>query len=310
MRLIKLFLITSLILYYNFTSNLYGIIKNNIAIKVENQIITNYEIRNKILTSIVLSGKEINQSNIDNFKKQSVSSLIDQKLILKELTKYKIEDDNLQINQYLNSISSNDIKKFKKMFFDNNLDYSLFLEEVKTKLKWQKLIYRIYSDRINIDENFLNNEVLRIVKNQKKIQEFKLSEIEIFLKNDTSDKYLISNVKKEILENGFEKTALKYSVSDTSNNKGSLGWVNSTSLSNQIYEIVSKLSIGSVSEPVIINDTALFLLLENKRETNPVDLNEAELKIKIKNKKTNDLYNLYSKSHLSKLKNNSLIEYQ
>lgn len=310
MRLIKLFLITSLILYYNFTSNLYGIIKNNIAIKVENQIITNYEIRNKILTSIVLSGKEINQSNIDNFKKQSVSSLIDQKLILKELTKYKIEDDNLQINQYLNSISSNDIKKFKKMFFDNNLDYSLFLEEVKTKLKWQKLIYRIYSDRINIDENFLNNEVLRIVKNQKKIQEFKLSEIEIFLKNDTSDKYLISNVKKEILENGFEKTALKYSVSDTSNNKGSLGWVNSTSLSNQIYEIVSKLSIGSVSEPVIINDTALFLLLENKRETNSVDLNEAELKIKIKNKKTNDLYNLYSKSHLSKLKNNSLIEYQ
>jgi len=310
MRLIKLFLITSLILYYNFTSNLYGIIKNNIAIKVENQIITNYEIRNKILTSIVLSGKEINQSNIDNFKKQSVSSLIDQKLILKELTKYKIEDDNLQINQYLNSISSNDIKKFKKMFFDNNLDYSLFLEEVKTKLKWQKLIYRIYSDRINIDENFLNNEVLKIVKNQKKIQEFKLSEIEIFLKNDTSDKYLISNVKKEILENGFEKTALKYSVSDTSNNKGSLGWVNSTSLSNQIYEIVSKLSIGSVSEPVIINDTALFLLLEKKRETNPVDLNEAELKIKIKNKKTNDLYNLYSKSHLSKLKNNSLIEYQ
>ena len=140
MRLIKLFLITSLFLYCNFTSNLYGIIKNNIAIKVENQIITNYEIRNKILTSIVLSGKEINQSNIDNFKKQSVSSLIDQKLILKELTKYKIEDDNLQINQYLNSISSNDIEKFKKIFFDNNLDYSLFLEEVKTKLKWQKLI--------------------------------------------------------------------------------------------------------------------------------------------------------------------------
>ena len=310
MRLIKLFLITSLFLYCNFTSNLYGIIKNNIAIKVENQIITNYEIRNKILTSIVLSGKEINQSNIDNFKKQSVSSLIDQKLILKELTKYKIEDDNLQINQYLNSISSNDIEKFKKIFFDNNLDYSLFLEEVKTKLKWQKLIYRIYSDRINIDENFLNNEVLRIVKNQKKIQEFKLSEIEIFLKNDPSDERLISNIKKEILENGFEKTALIYSVSDTSNNKGSLGWVNSTSLSNQIYEIVSKLSIGSVSEPVIINDTALFLLLENKRETNSVDLNEAELKRKIKNKKTNDLYNLYSKSHLSKLKNNSLIEYQ
>ena len=36
-------------------------IKNNIIIKVENEIITNYEIKNKILTSLVLANKEINQ---------------------------------------------------------------------------------------------------------------------------------------------------------------------------------------------------------------------------------------------------------
>ena len=34
-------------------------------------------------------------------------------------------------------------KKFEK----NNLDFELFLEDVKTQLRWQKLIYQIYSSK-------------------------------------------------------------------------------------------------------------------------------------------------------------------
>ena len=167
MKFLKLIISSLLLLFYIHTNNLYGNIKNEIAIKVENQIITNYEIKNKILTSLVLSKKEINQENINSFKEKSVNSLIDQKLILKELSKYKIQEDKIQINQYLKSISSNDIEKFKKIFIDNNLDFNLFLEEIKTKLKWRKFIYQIYSNRIDLDESFLDKEVAMIIKNQK-----------------------------------------------------------------------------------------------------------------------------------------------
>ena len=38
---------------------------NKIVVKVENEIITNYEIKNKIISSLIVSGQEINQVNID-----------------------------------------------------------------------------------------------------------------------------------------------------------------------------------------------------------------------------------------------------
>ena len=89
-------------------------ITNKIILKVENEIITNYEVKNKILTSLVLAGDEITQENINKLKKQALDSLIQNKLKIIELKKYKIKKNNSQINSYLNSISANDIIKTTK----------------------------------------------------------------------------------------------------------------------------------------------------------------------------------------------------
>ena len=55
-------------------------IQNNIILKVENEIITNYDIKNKILSTLILANKEINQDNINKQKKEAVEALIKFKL--------------------------------------------------------------------------------------------------------------------------------------------------------------------------------------------------------------------------------------
>ena len=92
------------------STNVIASIDNKIIVKVGEEIITSYELKNKILTTLFLSGQEINQSSINNLKKQSLDSLIFDKLKLAELKKYEIETDNFRTNRYLNSISSNNIK--------------------------------------------------------------------------------------------------------------------------------------------------------------------------------------------------------
>ena len=46
-------------------------------------------------------------------------------------------------NSYLN-ISSNNLVGFKNLFKKNNLDFEIFLDEIKTEWQWQKFIYSIY----------------------------------------------------------------------------------------------------------------------------------------------------------------------
>ena len=53
-----------------------------------------------------------------------------------------------------------------------------------------------------------------------------------------------------IEKDGFENTAIKYSISLTAMDGGNLGWVNANSLSDKILNIVNKLKIGDVSEPI------------------------------------------------------------
>ena len=89
-----------------FQNYLFANIDNKIILKVENQIITSYEIKNKILIALILSDSEINQKNINQLKSQAVESLIQLKLKKIELKKFSMEKNDARINGYLNSISS------------------------------------------------------------------------------------------------------------------------------------------------------------------------------------------------------------
>ena len=64
-----------------------------------------------------------------------------------ELKNYDIKDDARQMNSYLNEISENNINSLKDKFIQNQVNYELFIEELKTEFKWQKFIYTIYSKK-------------------------------------------------------------------------------------------------------------------------------------------------------------------
>ena len=285
-------------------------IKNNIIIKVENEIITNYEIKNKILTSLVLANKEINQQNINSLKSQSLEALIQFKLKKIELSKFNLNNDPIRTKDYLNKISSNNIENLKEKFKKNNLNYDLFLDEINTQLKWQGYIFKIYSNKIEIDESIISNELNDIIKNESNIEEYELSEIEILLDEQKSTDQEIDRIKKLIDEKGFEETALSSSSSDSAVNKGYIGWINGKSLSINIYKQIKEMKVGEISKPIFKTNSALFLKLINKKTYKSNNTNLDELKKNLINQRKNELFNLYSKSHLSKLRNTSLIEYK
>ena len=282
---------------------------NKILLKVENEIITNYEVKDKILRTLYLTNQEINQYNINKLKKRSLDSIVQLKIKKIELLKYNLNLDQIQLTNYLNRISNNDILGFQENFIKNRLSYDLFLDEVKTELKWKKLIYEIYSKKISFNEDSINDELEEIIKNNKKIEEVNISEIEIMV-NQQSDKTSIIEIQNDIKEIGFENAALKYSISPSASQKGNLGWLNVETLSNQIYDVIYKMQPGEISEPIKKQNSILFLKINDRRASETNKLNVSELRKNLLNQRKNELFNLYSQSHISKLKNSILIEYK
>ena len=54
----------------------------------------------------------------------------------------------------------------------------------------------------------------------------------------------------------------------------------------------------------------LFLKLVDKRKIQSEKIDLDKYKLRVIAQKRNEMFDLYSKSHLSKLKNNNLVEYQ
>ena len=284
--------------------------ESSIVVKVDNKIITSIEVKNKIIRTLILSGNEVNQKNIDNIKRQTLESLIFNKIKETELEKFDYKISSQRLNSYLNKITENNIKQFKRKFVDYGLDYQLFINEMELELKWQQFIYFKYKNKIEIDENIIKDDLDRIIKSASLNKEVNLSEIEVFQDEKISNDIIISKIMDEIKKNGFENAALKFSVSNTSTQKGNLGWINVNVLSEKISKEISNIKPGQISKPIVQTNSILFLKLNSERNIQTDNLvNKEKIKQSLVQRKQNELFNLYSKSHLSKLKNSYFIQY-
>ena len=72
--------------------------ENFIVAKVGKKIITNLDVKNKLLSTLIIAGEEINQKNIDNLKKETLKSLIALRLKEIELSKFNYKVPRQQIN--------------------------------------------------------------------------------------------------------------------------------------------------------------------------------------------------------------------
>ncbi len=281
-----------------------------IVTKIQNEIITNIDIKNEKKYLIFLNQKlkELNDNKIDEIAK---NSLINEIIKLKELEKYY---DFALEDEFFNSIEKKFLRqnriKNKNEFIDflnkKDLSYDIIKKKLKIEAYWNQLIYKKYKRNVKINKDYLSQSVLKQYKTEDKKYEYNLSEI---LFSETLNEDLSETVKKisnSISKIGFENTANIWSVSSTSKNGGLIGWVNELQISELIKKNIADLKINQISEPIKIKGGYLIIKLNNKREFNEkVDIeNQIDELIR---KETNRQLNAFSNIYYKKLKKGIII---
>ena len=307
----KKYLLLILLIFFFKISYTNASIQNKIIATVNNEIVTSYELKNKIMTFLILNKVEVNQENINNYKNQSLKTLINMKIRKNELVKYNLLNGEIDTSRLIEQQSKKynfTIEEFKKEFLNNNLSYDLYLQEIQLELGWQQLILQLYGNKIIVDEYEIDEELKKIIDNQKEMIEYRLSEIEVQVNDNEKITNLVEEIQNQIIKDGFKNTAIKYSTSSTALEGGEIGWVNSESLSNKMLNAISNMKLKEVSKPMMHNNSILFVKLEEIKKVDALKINSIETKKKIIDQKKNELLNLFSNSHLSKIRNNASIE--
>ena len=282
-------------------------IENKILFKVNNEIITSIDILTEIkyLEKINRDLNKIQKKQVFEIAKKS---LIREKIKEIELKKFfkeiKVEEEflnNLLINRF-KSININSLYDFEKHFLSLDINPGSIKKKISIEIMWNQFIYNKFNQNVKINKEDIKNELLT----KDKQKEYLLSEI-LFTINDNEKLDKKTNLlKKEIDYKGFAQTALKYSISDTSNMGGKLGWVKETIMSSKIKKIIKEIKVNNYTNPIVIPGGFLILKIEDIIEVDSdFDLDSETNKI-IK-EKTNEQLNQLSNIYFNKIKKNIII---
>ncbi len=284
-----------------------------IKYKIDEDIITNYDIYNERDYLIFLRPnlKELSDKEILELSKNSLIREIIKKKELNRIFKNLPNDDLMtdMKSKLINYINVSNESELRNKLIENNLDYNLILEKLKYESLWNELIFKKFSSLVKVNEKNLRSELVKKISNIKKY-EYNLSELLFEVEaNETLDmKY--KKIKEYINAKGFKNATYTFSISNSSNNGGEIGWVKETLLSDELSKIFRKMQKGQLTKPLKYPNGYLLIKINDIRDFKEVIDIEKELKELVQYETRRQL-NQYSILYYKKLKQNTSInEYQ
>ena len=280
----RLFLKIYLILFINIITPNSVLSEVFIIAKVNEEIITNIDVdfEKKYLVSLNPNLSKLDKNRITEYAKDS---LINEKIKKIEIEKnFKIIPNETLLSNVIadiySSIGISSLTEFENYLSQNEVDIQRVKEKIAIEIAWNDLIVRIFNNEIEIDENLMIKELEKI--KEKKVENLLLSEI-IFTINEKKElepKY--ESIKQSINEIGFEETARIYSLSDSKQSGGNLGWIYKNQLSKEITDAINKINIGDFTKPIVTSGGFLILKINDIKTENIKIDKDAQLKKMVK----------------------------
>ena len=285
-------------------------LENKILFKVDNEIITSIDIYNEVKFLKVFNPEMNNLNDIELFEisKNSILREKIKKIEIKNFVKELKVDDKYILNLIKKKYSKmriNSLENLEDYLKDKNLKIENVKEKFTIELIWNDLIYQKFNEKIIIDEEKIRKEILQNTSVDQ-LREILLSEIvfNVNNKDEFDDKY--ERILLDIKNQGFKKTALMYSNSETAANGGLIGWVKENNLNQNIKKIISELQPGELTKP--IRTSSGFIILKIDEEKNYDSKSNLDDKVRqAVNFKINDQLNQFSNMYFNKLKKSMII---
>lgn len=305
----KIFFCITILLFLSEKTS--AVIKDSLFATVGDKAITQSDIINEIKLTLILTGTKFSENKKKQLEAMAIKSTIKRNIKQIEIEKYNNlkfsqEDVDNELKNIINRLNV-DKKILGNILENNGLSLLYIINNIKTELLWNSLIFELYKNRLSINVNEIEDQ-LKIIVNKKEIEEFLLSEIVINVV--TQDKLVdkIKEVKDAINKDGFENVAMNLSISDSSMNGGDIGWVSENVMTDEFKSEIFKTPIGHISKAILLPNGILFFKVKDKRKVKSFNSLEEE-KNRLVDAEKNKILNMHSLSHYDNLKKSIPIKY-
>ena len=278
-----------LVAFILFTNFLYAKGGFKPVIQVDDMIITQYEIDQRMLFFEVLKFP-------GNHKKEAEKSLINDRLKLRAAEKLSVEVNpkalNFEMEMFAKRVNLT-VDQFTKRLKKSGVDRVTWENYMQVPILWFETVNRKFASEIS--SSMQNNNIENKSASKSELQVL-LTEIiipvQLGFEEEANQK--IETLRKIKSIKKFSEAAFLYSVAPTRDVSGKIKWQNLSNLPSVVKPLIAGLSIGEVSEPLpIAGGLAIFQLRdlrESKKKLTSKFVDYVEFKFE-KNPKINNVIN-------------------
>ena len=273
-----------------------------IAAIVNDEVISKFDVDQRVNLFLVTSGIERTPQNIDGLRRQVLRTLIQEKLQLQEARDSEIEISRAEINAAMQDMASgtnrslDEVEKFLK---ENNVHIRTMEDQIEAELAWNRFVRGRFGGQVSIGELEIDETLERAeaAMNQDRVN---ISEI-LLLANNLLDGQRLMSEAAQIVQQlragiNFGAVARQFSAASSSASGGNLGWIPVNQIDEDIVPIIENMAAGDISDPIETSAGIYIVQLNSKQQSGGIDPMRNLFDLLI------ITYNVATEGHLAKLK--------
>jgi peptidyl-prolyl cis-trans isomerase SurA len=253
-------------------------LSEGVAAVVNSDIISTYDLRQRVLMFMVLNGIQATEQNLHEVEREALRGLVDERLQLEEIKgiESKQKDVHLlptdkEVEEELDTVAANyGVKRAQLIATLNGAGVQLktLTDQLTVQQAWRNYIGGRFHGTVRIGEERLNQEQARINALASKPR-YQLSEIMIDGSKVGGDEQAFKGAEQlaEQIKKGapFAAVARQFSSLPTAANGGDSGWLATGEIPVAIETVVANMRPGQVSDPIRTPEGVYIVQLRDKQ---------------------------------------------
>jgi peptidyl-prolyl cis-trans isomerase SurA len=258
-----------------------------IAAVVNDEIISNYDLEQRIRLVVSTSGADPSERVADQLRSQVLNGLIDERLQLQEAGRLNIRVSENEIAGAIAFIEEQNQMpegNLEQILSSRGTSIDTLHDQLRAQIAWSKVVGQRLRPRVVVGEDEINTLIERL-KSTGRVEHLTS---EIFLafpdQNPQTKRDVIANAQAlvEQLREGasFPILAQQFSQSVSSSDGGDLGWITNAELPERAGAAIETLADNAISDPIQTRDGVYILQVRQRRQFAAIDPTQVTVSLK------------------------------
>ncbi len=269
-----------------------GGLGSSVVITVNDELISNYDIVQRMRLLIVTSGIQPTEQNIPALQQEAARSLIDEHLEMQDLRtegkeqKFDLIASDAEVNDELADIARSNNTSADQLLGQlaaQGVGPETLKDQLRAEISWRGWIRGRYGSRISVGDDQIKAYQQRLEAESGKPQ-YQVTEIFIDATR-AGDMNAATAAAQQLIDQihkgaPFGAVARQFSNSPSAANGGDVGWITPGEMPTEVDQALETLRPGQISAPIPVKDGVYVVLLRDRRAggtTTVVNLKQAAI---------------------------------